>query len=256
MLRNIIAMTLPLYVMLYMAAVLLARAPQSVGASPLAPSDVTVNAPVAAEDVEAAGCCAGNGLAASPATEYGVVVNTGEAGLRVRSGPGVGFPTRVILRERATVVVRRESDPENPGGRWYELANAVDNEVFGWSAAPFIQRLDPRKAPPTSNEHSAVQARVLTMTVTAYSYQEPTGGAHGVLTRSGSPAAWGVVAVDPTLIPLGSHLAIDGFSNLFVAQDTGFGIRGAHVDVFFPDQESARQFGVQVREVLVFDRFI
>ena len=62
---------------------------------------------------------------------------------------------------------------------------------------------------------------------------------------------WGIAAVDPTIIPLGSRLAIDGFNQLFVAEDTGFGVRGLHVDVFLPDKEAAIQFGVQYRDVIV-----
>jgi 3D (Asp-Asp-Asp) domain-containing protein len=62
---------------------------------------------------------------------------------------------------------------------------------------------------------------------------------------------WGTVAVDPSVIPLGSRLLIDGYDMVFVAEDTGGGIRGNHVDIFFPDYASAVRFGVQTRMVTV-----
>ena len=47
-------------------------------------------------------------------------------------------------------------------------------------------------------------------------------GAH----RSGLPVGWGVVAVDPTVIPLGTRMTIPGYGE-GVAADDGSGIRGA-----------------------------
>jgi 3D (Asp-Asp-Asp) domain-containing protein len=57
--------------------------------------------------------------------------------------------------------------------------------------------------------------------------------------------------VDPAVIPLGSRLLIEGFDNVFVAEDTGGGVRGNHIDIFFPDYASAVRFGVQNRTVTV-----
>jgi 3D (Asp-Asp-Asp) domain-containing protein len=56
------------------------------------------------------------------------------------------------------------------------------------------------------------------------------------------------VAVDPKVIPLGSRVFIpaykdDGFGGWFVAQDTGGGIRGHHVDVYRAPPASAAAGG-------------
>jgi 3D (Asp-Asp-Asp) domain-containing protein len=87
--------------------------------------------------------------------------------------------------------------------------------------------------------------------LTAYSYQTPEGGAHGTITRTGTQVRWGTVAVDPSVIPLGSRMLIDGYDTVFIAEDTGGGVRGAHVDIFFPDLASAVRFGVQYRTVTI-----
>jgi 3D (Asp-Asp-Asp) domain-containing protein len=134
---------------------------------------------------------------------------------------------------------------------WYELTDDHGEDVSGWGSARYLTMLEQDELDPAADPRPRVQSRVLTVLLTAYSYQEPGEGAHGWLTKSGVPVTWGVVAVDPLLIPLGSRLAIDGFAETFVACDTGFGVRGAHVDVFFPDQESAVQFGVQYRDIMV-----
>jgi 3D (Asp-Asp-Asp) domain-containing protein len=55
------------------------------------------------------------------------------------------------------------------------------------------------------------------------------------------------VAVDPDVIPLGSTIYINGTP--YVAEDIGGAIQGNRIDVFFPDHQTALQFGVQYAEV-------
>ncbi len=79
--------------------------------------------------------------------------------------------------------------------------------------------------------------------VTAYTIQ---GG-----TATGTQTHWGTVAVDPRVIPLGSKIRIDGFEETFVAEDTGGGVRGNWVDIWFPDHNDALRFGIQSRRVTI-----
>ena len=58
------------------------------------------------------------------------------------------------------------------------------------------------------------------------------------------------VAVDPSLIPLGSLVYIDGIGYR-IAEDVGGAIKGQHIDVFFADDNDAKVFGVK-RHVKVF----
>jgi 3D (Asp-Asp-Asp) domain-containing protein len=44
---------------------------------------------------------------------------------------------------------------------------------------------------------------------------------------------------------------IEWYDTVFVAEDTGGGVRGARVDVYVPDLSSAGQFGVQYRTIVV-----
>lgn len=136
----------------------------------------------------------------------------------------------------------------------------------GWSAGEFLvtaetfgpdlpDRLAPERSSvaPVATQGPTQVRQVLQARLTGYTNQPPGDGAHGHLTRSGTPVRWGVVAVDPQVIPLGSRLMIEGFDEIFVAEDTGGGVRGSHIDIYFPDYSSAVRFGVQYRTVAILD---
>ncbi len=75
-----------------------------------------------------------------------------------------------------------------------------------------------------------------TLTVSATGYSLPGR------TATGLPVGWGVVAVDPSVIPLGTRLTIPGYGEA-VAADTGSGVRGADIDLWFPTLAEARAWG-------------
>ena len=75
-----------------------------------------------------------------------------------------------------------------------------------------------------------------TLTVTA------TGYAINGHTATGAPTGWGIVAVDPSVIPLGTRMTIPGYGS-GVAADTGSAVRGATIDLWFPSLAQARAWG-------------
>jgi len=60
----------------------------------------------------------------------------------------------------------------------------------------------------------------------------------GVVTALG----WGVVAVDPSVIPLGTRMTIPGYGE-GVAADTGSAVRGRMIDLWFPTTAQALAWG-------------
>jgi len=76
----------------------------------------------------------------------------------------------------------------------------------------------------------------LTVVATAYSLH---GG-----TASGLPTGPGVVAVDPTVIPLGTRMFIPGYGS-GIAADTGTAIKGLRIDLWFPTLSQAESWGRQ-----------
>jgi 3D (Asp-Asp-Asp) domain-containing protein len=75
-----------------------------------------------------------------------------------------------------------------------------------------------------------------TITVTA------TGYSLSGHTSTGLPVGFGVVAVDPSVIPLGTRLTIPGYGE-GVAADTGGAVSGYSIDLWFPTLADALAWG-------------
>ena len=58
----------------------------------------------------------------------------------------------------------------------------------------------------------------------------------------GTRLRYGVVAVDPRVIPLGTKLYIEGYGYA-VAEDTGGAIKGNRIDLCYTDRAKAEAFG-------------
>ena len=74
-----------------------------------------------------------------------------------------------------------------------------------------------------------------------------------VLTASGAVAEQGkTVGVDPSVIPLGSIIVVDGHQ--YVAQDTGNSkvVKSNVIDVYFENHQEALNFGVHRAKALIF----
>jgi 3D (Asp-Asp-Asp) domain-containing protein len=74
------------------------------------------------------------------------------------------------------------------------------------------------------------------LTVTATGYDLP---GH---TSTGLPVGWGIAAVDPSVIPLGTRIVVPGYG-VAVAADTGGAIQGATIDLWFPSAAQAYAWG-------------
>ena len=57
------------------------------------------------------------------------------------------------------------------------------------------------------------------------------------------------IAVDPSVIPYGSQVEINGHT--YTAHDTGGAIKGNRIDVYFDNHQDALSFGVQYAEVFL-----
>lgn len=61
-------------------------------------------------------------------------------------------------------------------------------------------------------------------------------------TATGIATSWGVVAVDPAVIPLGTRMTIPGYGE-GIAADVGSAIQGAMIDLWFPTEAQALAWG-------------
>lgn len=101
----------------------------------------------------------------------------------------------------------------------------------------------PEETPNTGGETGNTEAngRVHYMQSTAYSWKEAGSGfitATGIDLRSQS----NVIAVDPSVIPLGSFVEVEGYG-FAVAGDTGGAIKGNIIDVHFPSVDQCLTWG-------------
>ena len=69
------------------------------------------------------------------------------------------------------------------------------------------------------------------------------GKSNGVTATGTKATAGRTIAVDPKIIPLGSTVIIN--DKEYIAEDTGGGIRGYKVDIYFDSHEEALKFGKQ-----------
>ncbi|PGY07734.1 3D domain-containing protein, partial [Bacillus sp. AFS031507] len=58
------------------------------------------------------------------------------------------------------------------------------------------------------------------------------------------------IAVDPSVIPLGSKVYVEGYGEA-TAADTGGAIKGNRIDVFIPAEQDAINFGVKQLKVTI-----
>lgn len=93
--------------------------------------------------------------------------------------------------------------------------------------------------------------KVLDMVATAYcpcaQCNYPYGGQPSYI---GLPLDWGIVAVDPNVIPLGTRLYVEGYGEA-IAADVGNAIVGNRIDLCYPDHNSALNFGIRNVKVYI-----
>jgi 3D (Asp-Asp-Asp) domain-containing protein len=94
------------------------------------------------------------------------------------------------------------------------------------AATPVTRTAAPVRAVPAG--------KTLTVTSTGYVLRGRTS--------SGVPTGPGVVAVDPSVIPLGTRLHVPGYGEA-VAADTGGAVLGNTIDLWFPTLEQAHAWG-------------
>lgn len=138
----------------------------------------------------------------------------------------------VARAQRASFVASLRTKEQLTRARIAALETAVQR------AQQKSETLTAEAAPPPRTEEPPVvspgSGRTLTVSSTGYALPGRTA--------TGLPVGWGVVAVDPNVIPLGTKMTIPGYGE-GVAADTGGAVRGAVIDLWFPSLAQARAWG-------------
>ncbi|MCD1023333.1 MULTISPECIES: 3D domain-containing protein [Enterococcus] len=121
------------------------------------------------------------------------------------------------------------------------------------TAAPANQTTSQEESS-AATTNTAYSGRTITMESTAYSSDPADALGGGTVTATGqnlleNPMA---VAVDPSVIPLGTHLYVEGYGEAY-AVDTGSAIQGNIIDVHFPTAAQCDVWGRRQVQVTILD---
>jgi 3D (Asp-Asp-Asp) domain-containing protein len=117
--------------------------------------------------------------------------------------------------------------------------NARQIQALDSQAQRVVQRAQAMQAQTAAAAPAAASPFVTgtrTVTVSATGYSLPGR------TATGLPVGLGVVAVDPSVIPLGTRMTIPGYGE-GVAADTGSAVQGYEIDLWFPTVAAALAWG-------------
>lgn len=157
-----------------------------------------------------------------------------------------------ISDEKKAVEARKKAEAET-AKKAAESSNAAssssseDTGSSSSSSSETVETTTPSQPQETTNNGnnsaggSTSDGKVLYMQSTAYSWKEAGSGfttATGIDLRTQS----NVIAVDPSVIPLGSFVEVEGYGYA-VAGDTGGAIKGNIIDVHFPTVEQCHVWG-------------
>jgi 3D (Asp-Asp-Asp) domain-containing protein/peptidoglycan hydrolase CwlO-like protein len=117
-----------------------------------------------------------------------------------------------------------------------ELAASLATPTSTSPAQPLATGLDQQPDPGAGR----------TLVVDAVAYHLPGS------TASGLPVGPGVIAVDPSVIPLGTRVYVPGYGNA-VAADTGSAIIGNIIDLWMPSTPHANAWGRRTVTITIYD---
>lgn len=147
------------------------------------------------------------------------------------------------VTEETTVVEEQPAVTEEP---------TVTEETTVVEETPVVEEQS------TVTEEPAVEEEAVTgttMTVTATAYTRNADGGYGQtatgIDLNANPNAK-VIAVDPSVIPLGSTVYVEGYGTA-IAGDTGGAIKGNKIDVYLPTESEVAEWGRKTVTIKVLD---
>lgn len=122
-----------------------------------------------------------------------------------------------------------------------------ENEVEAVTEKEVVEKVDK----PEKEAQDNTDQKTFTVTATAYTIESAGGSgvtSTGIDLRANPNAK--VIAVDPSAIPLGSVVHVEGYGYA-IAGDIGSAINGNKIDVYVPTHQAAIEWGVRTVEVTI-----
>jgi len=168
------------------------------------------------------------------------VVNEGEKGTISR--------TYEIVKENGQVVatyLQSEKVLKEPKNKLIAVGTKTEEEEVRATTISSV----PSESIESDNKN---EFYVIATAYTAYCKGCSGTTATGINLRSDSAPWMKVIAVDPSVIKLGSKVWVEGYG-LAVAEDTGGAIKGNKIDIFVQSETEAKNWGVKKVRIKVFE---
>ena len=148
-----------------------------------------------------------------------------------------------LTRERLAALQARAHEAEQRSAGITAAVAASSGSSSAAAAAPVTPATPTTTSTPDSPATPPSGTR--TLVVDAVAYHLPGN------TASGLPVGMGVIAVDPSVIPLGTRVFVPGYGAA-VAADTGSAIRGNIIDLWMPTTAQAQAWGRRTVTITIY----
>jgi len=152
-------------------------------------------------------------------------------------------PKTVPQTTRQAETSNPQADPQPTRTNTNAESKAPDGRAAEPSASAATEKAAISSSDGPSHEVIAVPAQAYM--ATAYSLRGRTS--------SGRSASRGLIAADPSVLPLGTRVRLEAgpFSGEYVVGDTGGAVRGRRIDIWTPTANEALRFGRRVVKLTV-----
>jgi 3D (Asp-Asp-Asp) domain-containing protein/LysM repeat protein len=176
-----------------------------------------------------------------------MIVNNLKPGTMLKAGQNIVIPVGHVIGKRPAATVAKKAVPV--AAKTNAPAPKAATPVAAKTTAPAPKAA----APATQTVAGHAYKSITNMVATAYGPSDETGP-WGGLTYIGTKTRFGEIAVDPSVIPLGTKVWITGYSSPLLpaggfyatAEDIGGKIKGNRIDIYINGSEASLQdFGMQ-----------
>lgn len=154
---------------------------------------------------------------------------------------------RITYFGRTAYIKAKNTTKESPKDRDIRLAK--ERKIQAQKLAEKRKKEQEEKEKQAQSAPKNVSGRTITMRSTAYTSDPSENGGYST-TAMGTAIRYGVAAVDPNVIPLGTRLYIEGYGYAR-AEDTGGAIKGNKIDLVFGSKSQSNNWGRRTVRVTI-----
>ena len=153
--------------------------------------------------------------------------------------------TIATLRRRQSLTAQRLASLQSRAREAEQRSAGITQAAARSTAAPPQETTDAAAEAPAAAAPPVTAGGTRSFVADAVAYHLPGK------TASGLPVGVGVIAVDPTVIPLGTRVFIPGYGPA-VAADVGTAIKGNIIDLWMPSTAQARAWGRRTVTITIY----